>query len=396
MKDFIKSVIIMAGIFGVIMAVTFLTGIYPNVMYPIITLVITIGILYIGKALLDAFLWGNKKRKLFKYRHVEQQKVRKGKKLPIYRYREIYLYFIIVVIMVFYLFIPESNIFVVIVFTLCCFFNCTEQGHIIVFVFWGGTILFLLMPSFEMLDVIKMAITSTLCTLLYLVHLSYRNIKNSLIFAKKEFQEKYIVDNEYYGNISYNEINELIHIISFKTNGIRENIVNNKMEILQLKKGINEFDIGTIVQTIRENNNYRNTDIFYKYPKKVFVEMMLPYHIDGTIVLQSISYEDESRSIIPKYSNIPTILCDSDKKEYTERIINEKVQLYISKLAKRLGKYSIWFSGNKVTVILHNVLWSSWLSRTFLAKKSSKNICISVDEIVNTLEKIEYEIQNSI
>lgn len=317
--------------------------------YIIIEMILLIGLI----VFLVFFLRKANNRKYFKTRKVEQTKVSRLKLLPVYRYNSIYIIALIVEILICtasFIFDIKYNLFV------------TMKGKIIIF--------------------IEILFFTTIFTYTYMIH--YK-LKNSLLFCKEKIQEKYQIIDEYYGRINSNEMNEIAYNIKCMTNDQRTYAPNKMIEFLTINTD-NKVMIGSIKQWHSYGDEYRYENC------SSFVELNVPYSFKSPIRLLFSKYEKEDISIIPQYSNVPIII---GNKWYAEKVITQDIQADISELAKKLKNYSMTFQDNRITLILDNVLWSTWFERTFMKKKCAENICFTINEIVNALNKIEEKIRNN-
>ncbi len=130
----------------------------------------------------------------------------------------------------------------------------------------------------------------------------------------------------------------------------------------------------------------------------IYIEIKLSKDLEKSVYMLNKTYMEninETNSIVPIYNIIPPILFEKTTKEYVEKFLNNDVQKSIADLAVKLKKYSIMFSNDKLTLVIHNACWSTFLARVFTKKKCMNNVLNSLEEIINTLEKISYLIDKN-
>lgn len=340
------------------------------------------------------FLVTKEKRKeirKFKARIKGQKRVPKGKKLPIYISQLVSKACTLLFVIVFSAVVIHfwKHTFLTIGIVIMHFFMfAIGYGYIMLII---ALISLIVVPFYAEINATFLIIVLCYITIC-IIQLLHDNIKNSLLFSRDQLQEKYNVENKYNGDIS-----ELEFKLAHNSNRIREEIVKSQKEVISLVNEDYEYNIGSYQYKCEMSERHHNDfEKFYYRKKKSFVEIILPYKFMTQLKMYFVKYGKEEKTIISNYSNVPTIICDTENKWYAEKVINDNVQLYISELAKKIGKYSIWFSDNKITVILDNILWSTWLNRTLMKKKSAKEVQYSINEIVNTLNIIEKEIRDKV
>lgn len=235
--------------------------------------------------------------------------------------------------------------------------------------------IFLCMISLEYM-LITFPIILVTVMLFAIVYLINFDIFGGLMLIKKKIEEKYRITNE---SISSNAI-WLSKRDYFQTP------TDRNMKNISFFNGHSYINMGAIHfnYTFKARNRMSYADLYNIYVEIKLSKTLEIYMLNKTY-MENIN---ETNSIVPIYNIIPPILFENTTKEHVEKFLNKDIQKCIADLAAKLHKYSIIFLNGKLTLVIHNACWSTFLSRVFTKEKCMNNILNSLDEIINTLEKI--------
>lgn len=130
----------------------------------------------------------------------------------------------------------------------------------------------------------------------------------------------------------------------------------------------------------------------YHYKGAIFAEIELPFSLKENFYLleprAGLWEINDENARVPLYENLPLIRFESrEARDYSEKILSDKIQKYIAELGIDINDYSMLFKENKITLL---ILDASWIND----EKEKEKVLETVEKIMNHLDKIAKEIEN--